>query len=138
MFQAYVATSLLAALAVGPELKPTAAWVASTFVMLVLPSQVLLKSAWFHDRGARWTSAASLDALRGDPRLAGRVVNGPFRPEDDEAKSFVRFHLGLWTSSAAVPEMRGLQWVPGAGADFPAGEVIVATPMGALVDFDAR
>jgi 4-amino-4-deoxy-L-arabinose transferase-like glycosyltransferase len=136
--QVDVATALLAALAVGPELKPTPAWFASTFVMLVLPAVVLLKTTAFHDRGTWWDAARRLDELHGDPRLVGREIHGVFKTEDDRMKTFLRFHTGAWVSSAPVPEMKGLQWIAGAGADFPAGRVIVATPLGALVDFDAR
>jgi hypothetical protein len=138
VFQACIGSSLLAALAVGPELKPTPSWFASTFVMLVLPAVVLLKSTAFHDRGPWWESAGLLDRLRGDPRFVGREIHGPFKTEDDQTKTFLRFHTGAWVSSAPVPEMSGLQWIPGAGADFPAGTVVVATPLGALVDFDVR
>jgi len=138
VFQINVATALLVALAVGPDLAPTPAWFASTFVMLVLPAVILLKSSWVHDRGPWWDAAAQLDALRGDARIAGREIHGPFKPEDDRMKTFLRFHTGAWVSSSAVPEMKGLQWIPAAGADFPVGKVIVATPLGALVDYDAR
>ena len=104
--------------------------------MLVLPAVVLLKSSFIHDRGDLWTTAGQLDALRDDPRIAGREIHGPFKPEDEHMKTFLRFHTGTWVSSGPVPEMRGLQWIPGAGADFPAGKGVVATPLGALIDFN--
>jgi hypothetical protein len=138
VFQLFVATSVLAAFTVGPELKPTPAWFASTFVLLVLPAQVVLKSSIFRVHDEWWVAADLLEEHRGDPKLAGREIRGPFKPEDDRAKSFLRFHLGTWISSAPVTEMRGLQWIPGAGVDFPVGRVVVATPLGAVVDYGER
>jgi hypothetical protein len=51
-------------------------------------------------------------------------------------KSLLRFHLGAWVSSAPVTEMRGLQWIPKAGEDFPYGKVLFVSPLGALIRFD--
>lgn len=138
VFQIYVATSLLAALAVGPELKPTFAWVASTFVLIVLPAQVVVKS-FAHDRDDWWKTAeiAAQHQFRSEGPHERALIRGPFQPEDDRMKSLLRFHLGdVWISSQAVTEMKGLQWVPGAGEDFPVGKVVFATPLGALVDYE--
>jgi 4-amino-4-deoxy-L-arabinose transferase-like glycosyltransferase len=135
LFQMYVATALLAALALGPSLRPDLAWIASTLVLLVPASTVLLKSS-FHGRDEWWRTAELCATHRGDASLAGRTVRGLFQPEDDRLKSLLRFHLGLWVSSERPTDMTGLQWVPSAGADFPVGRVVVATPLGALVDFD--
>lgn len=137
VFQIYVATSLLAALSVGPELKPVFAWVASTFVLLVLPAQIVVKS-FAHDRDDWWKTAeiAERHRIRAERWNDPELIRGPFQPEDDRMKSLLRFHLGdVWISSAPVTEMKGLQWVPGAGADFPVGKVVFATPLGALVDY---
>ncbi len=138
VFQACIGTSLLAALAVGPDLSPKPARIASTLLMLAVPACVLVKSAFVHDRGDWWDAAGRLDALRGDPRIVGREVRGDFKPEDDQLKTFLRFHLDAWTSSAPAAPARGLQWVRGAQIDASRGDVIVATPLGSLVDFDRR
>jgi hypothetical protein len=53
-------------------------------------------------------------------------------------KSYLRFHLGAWTSSAPAPEAGGLRWVRDAGAEAAAGTVFVETPLGALVDYEGR
>jgi 4-amino-4-deoxy-L-arabinose transferase-like glycosyltransferase len=141
VFQVYAATSLLAALAVGPELKPVVEWIAVTFVVMLFPAQVLLKSTVFHARDVWWRTAeiASAHAYRNGelwPPGSRRTVAGPFQPEDDRLKSLLRFHLGdVWVSSAPVTDAKGLQWVPGAGEDFPLGKVVFATPLGALVDY---
>ena len=140
LFQAYVATSLLFVLALPRELSGKWAWAASTLVLLVLPAQIVLKQA-FRERDEWWQTAeiAAQHRFRpgaeSHPEARGRTVSGPFQPEDDRMKSLLRFHLDAWVSSAPVTEMRGRQWVPGAGEDFPVGRVEFATPRGAVVDY---
>lgn len=137
VFQIYVATSLLAALALGPVLKPNLAWIAATFVVLAVPAQAALKCG-FHERDAWWKTAGLLEdnRIRDDQPGPRAQIRGPFQPEDDRMKSMLRFHLGdVWISSAPVTEMKGVQWVPGAGDDFPVGRVLLATPLGAIVDY---
>jgi 4-amino-4-deoxy-L-arabinose transferase-like glycosyltransferase len=135
VFQVYVATSLLAALAVGTHLKPAFAWIVSAFVVLMLPAQVIVKSC-FHERGPWWETAAAMEDLRGDARLAGREIRGPFQPEDDRLKSLLRFHTGRPVVSDPAGDMRGLRWVPGVDASYPFGRVIAVTPLGALVVYE--
>jgi 4-amino-4-deoxy-L-arabinose transferase-like glycosyltransferase len=140
LFQAYVATSVLFVLALPREPKGDWAWGISTLVLLVLPAQIVLKHS-FRERDAWWETAEIAAAHRfrvgpdHDPHARGDPVFGPFQPEDDRMKSLLRFHLDAWVSSGPVTEMRGRQWVPGAGEDFPVGKVEFATPLGALVDY---
>lgn len=135
VLQAFAATSLLFALALGPEIAPRHARVVAVLALVFVPVQVAIKDV-VHERGEWWETAAILEEKRGDPRIAGRELLGPFLPADDHMKSFLRFHLDTWVSSEPVTEMRGLQWVPGAKADFPVGNVVVVTPMGAVVDYE--
>jgi hypothetical protein len=135
LFQIYVATSLLVALAIGREMKPALARIISILLLLTLPVQVLRKSA-FHERDKRWAAVKVLESHRSDPVLAGRVIHGPFGPEQQTVKSLLRFHLGVPVSSAPVTDMRGLQWIPPDNAGFPKDRVVVSTPLGTLVDFD--
>jgi len=135
VLQMFAATALLAALAAPPDLSDRTARIVAVVALAFVPVQVLVKDL-VHDRGPWWDTAAVLEERRGDARIAGRELLGPFLPEDDHMKSFLRFHLGTSVSSAPVGEMRGLQWVPGAGADFPVGRVLAATPLGAVVDYE--
>jgi 4-amino-4-deoxy-L-arabinose transferase-like glycosyltransferase len=138
IFQIYVATSLLAALALGPDLRPGIARAVAVLVVLALPTQIALKSFFLHKHNDAWSTAGILESHRDDPLLAGRTVIGPSDSEGYWPISLVRFHLGLPVSSAPQHAEGGLHWVPGAGADFPVGRVVLATPLGALIDYDAR
>jgi len=139
-FQAFIATSLLTALALPRELKGNSAWAVSTLLLLALPSQIVLKSGFqSHDD---WATTAKIAAEHRFLPYDGNyrhdsppTIRGPFQPEDDRMKSLLRFHLDAWMSSGAITDMRGLQWIPKAGDDFPYGKVVFATPLGALVDF---
>jgi 4-amino-4-deoxy-L-arabinose transferase-like glycosyltransferase len=132
-FQAFVATSLLTALALPREPKGDSAWAVFALLVLALPSQVALKCGFLTRDD--WERTAEIAAQH---RFAGPsppTVRGAFQPEDDRMKSLLRFHLDAWTSSAPVTEMKGLQWIPKADESFPFGRVVFATPLGALVDF---
>ena len=135
LFQTYIATSLLAALALPREPAGNWAWGISTLVVLALPAQIVLKCGF--QRRDDWTRTAEIAARNryDDQDAYGELIRGPFQPDDDRMKFLLRFHLGAWISSAPVTQMEGLQWIPGAGADFPAGHVVFATPLGALVDY---
>ncbi len=134
VLQAFAATALLAGLALGPQLVERTARVVAVAAVVFIPVQIVVKD-FVHERGPYWETAELLEERNGDSRIAGRELAGPFLPEDDHTKSFLRFHLDTWVTSEPVSEMRGLQWVPGAGADFPVGMVVVATPLGAVVDY---
>jgi len=139
-FQTFIATSLLTALALPREPTGNSAWAVSTLLLLALPSQIVLKCG-FHSRDKWWATSDIAAEHRFRPEVgAGRrfeqpVIRGPFQPEDDRMKSLLRFHLGAWMSSGAITEMKGMQWIPKAGDDFPFGKVVFATPLGAVVDF---
>jgi 4-amino-4-deoxy-L-arabinose transferase-like glycosyltransferase len=136
LFQAWIASSVLAALALPREPRGNVAWVVSTLLLLAVPAQIVLKSA-FHERDAWWQTAeiAAQHRYQSEHARGGALIRGPFQPEDDRMKSLLRFHLDAWISSKRVTEVKGLQWVPGAGEDFPVGRVVFATPLGALVDY---
>jgi hypothetical protein len=136
VFQAFIATSLLTALALPREPKGDSAWAAFVLLVLALPAQIALKHGFLRGNdGWRATAEAAAAHRFASEGLAQPVVAGAFQPEDDRMKSLLRFHLDAWTSSAPVTEMKGLQWVVKAGEDFPIGRVVFATPFGALVDF---
>lgn len=141
LFQTYIATSLLVALSLPREPSANWAWLVSTLVLLMLPAQIVLKCG-FHSRDAWWQTAEIAEQHRFQPddsdyvHYPGPEIRGPFQPEDDRMKSLLRFHLGARMSSAPITEMKGRQWIPTAGADFPYGKVVFVTPLGALVDFE--
>ncbi len=135
VFQIYIATSLLAALAVAPDLRPGIARAVSVLLVLALPTQIALKSLVLHQQDDAWITAGILESHRDDPSLAGRTVTGS---SAGDWPKLVRFHLGLAVSSAPQRLDRGLHWVPGAGADSPVGRIVLVTPLGALIDYDAR
>jgi 4-amino-4-deoxy-L-arabinose transferase-like glycosyltransferase len=139
-FQTFIATSLLTALALPREFTGNSAWAVSTLLLLTLPSQIVLKCG-FHSRDEWWKTADIAAEHRFLPydgnyrHDSPPRIRGPFQPEDDRMKSLLRFHLDAWMSSGAITDMKGLQWIPKAGDDFPFGKVVFATPLGAVVDF---
>lgn len=138
VFQVYVATSLLAALALPFEPAPKFARIVGLLVVTAIPAQIALKSA-FRTRDAWWETAeiAAQHRYVRNGEFMYVSISGPFQPEDDRLKSLLWFHLGdvQIIPSRRMTPMKRLHWVPGAGADFPDGRVVFATPLGALVDF---
>lgn len=133
LFQAWVPASVLFGLALTaawPERwAPRLRWAVPLLVVVLAASKSVVAP-----RDDAWRTAEILSAHRDARTAPARPVVGPFLPEDDGRKSFVRFHLGtdVFAETPAAPRHAD-RWVP-AGSDVPAGAaVLVETPLGRLV-----
>jgi 4-amino-4-deoxy-L-arabinose transferase-like glycosyltransferase len=134
VFLVFVATSLLAGLAVGPDLGPRLAAWATVLVAVAIPVQVVVKSV-FHERDDWWRTADLLQEARAREDFASVPVpvHGEFQPVDERLKSFLRFHLGARITSADAADARRI-WFR-AGVPVPAGWTErLRTPLGVLAD----
>ena len=101
--------------------------------LLAIPVTSALKE-WTGERRTPWETAGLLDTFRASD-LRPREVRGPFAPREDGHAAILRFHLGvpvLPDGPDAPPDAR--RWVPAGSPPLPGARVLVATPLGSLVE----
>ena len=133
LFGMLPALAVLAALGVGPGAPPRLTRWAAVLALLAIPVTSALKE-WTGERRTPWETAGLLDTFRASD-LRPREVRGPFAPREDGHAAILRFHLGvpvLPDGPDAPPDAR--RWVPAGSPPLPGARVLVATPLGSLVE----